>query len=191
MKIVLIDDDESTLAVLSAFMRFLGHHVLAFSDPLQALAKLPTDTDLVVSDINMPTMDGFAVAEAVHAALGNRVPSVLLTSGGDHQAQLDMCPPSVIIGLMPKPASLSGVRRILLLLGQSRTQCPGSLLVLCPHASEPAAHAGADAPRPGPCCTSDYATCLHYNTVCGPALRLMVSGANTPKDEVFLHGQYD
>jgi DNA-binding response OmpR family regulator len=54
--------------------------VLTAPDGARALAMLERDAaDLVVSDINMPGVDGFALCRKLRAA-GNRVPVLLLTS---------------------------------------------------------------------------------------------------------------
>jgi CheY-like chemotaxis protein len=175
LNVVLIDDDVVLRVVLVDWLRRLGHEVLAFADPLQALAHLPKDTDLVISDISLPNMDGFSVAATVCSMPGNQLPKVLLISGEDHQMRLALCPPSQVIGLMLKPFSFAHFSRILTLLEQTRTRCPGTIESLCPHSRTlPGEPSTAGAPE-SLCFSARYAGCLHYNAKCGETLRCLVA----------------
>lgn len=175
MNVVLIDDDEVIRIVLVCWLRRLGHQVWDFADPRQALAHLPKDTDLVISDITLPNMDGFSVAATVCSMPENQLPKVLLISGGDHQMRLALCPPSQIIGLMLKPISFAHFSRILTLLEQTRTRCPGTLESLCPHARTLPGEPGTAGAPESLCYSARYASCSHYNATCGETLRSLVA----------------
>ena len=177
MQIVLIDDEPATLGVLTVLLRHLGHQVRQYADPKQALADLPEDTDLVVSDIGMPALDGFDVAETVHAILGNHLPRVLLISAGDYQARLEAYPPSTVIGILPKPIGMADLSRVISLLEQTRTRCPGTLGTFCPHAPGGQEDPGGIARLGGLCFTPAYAACPHYDAECGKALRSSIAPA--------------
>ena len=177
MRIVLIDDNDGSLGAMAMLMRHLGHQVREFADPVQALATISLDTDLVVSDVNMPTMDGFALAEEVLAILGNHLPKVLLFSGGDHQTELEAYPPSAIIGIMPKPIRLTTLSHILTLLERARTQCPGTLGTFYPCVQTSPEETDASAKTVNQCFSSAYASCPHYNAGCGKGLRFSVGVA--------------
>jgi DNA-binding response OmpR family regulator len=78
--IVLIDDDPSLLEVLSLALEDAGHEVRRAADGLEGLAALRAGgVDLVVSDVNMPRLDGFALCRKLRGA-GDATPVVLLTS---------------------------------------------------------------------------------------------------------------
>lgn len=177
MRIVLIDDNDGSLGAMAMLMRHLGHQVREFVDPLQALAAISLDTDLVVSDVNMPAMDGFAVAEEVLAILGNHLPKVLLFSGGDHKTKLEVYPPSAIIGIMPKPIRLANLSHILTLLERARTQCPGTLGTFYPCVQTSPENTDVGAESVNKCFSSAYADCPHYNAGCGKGLRFSVGVA--------------
>jgi two-component system chemotaxis sensor kinase CheA len=68
--VLLVDDSPFFRELLSPLIKAAGYRVVAASSAAAALAALKTDTrfDLIVTDTEMPDMDGFALAEAVRAA---------------------------------------------------------------------------------------------------------------------------
>ena len=66
-RIIAVDDDERTLRMLVDALGSVGQHVLTFDSGEIALSYLAeaTDCDLLILDVEMPGMDGFAVARAV------------------------------------------------------------------------------------------------------------------------------
>ncbi len=64
-RVMIVDDALETRQALSRVLLALGYEVETAEDGVEALAKLPLDIDLVVLDANMPTMDGFVVAEQI------------------------------------------------------------------------------------------------------------------------------
>lgn len=82
-RIVLIDDDVSLLEVLGMAFQDAGHEALTATDGRQGLAHIEArHPDAVVSDVNMPKLDGFALCRQLREQ-GNDVPIVLLTSRDD------------------------------------------------------------------------------------------------------------
>ena len=65
MRILLVDDEDSILAVLSGILADLGHEVTCASDGEEAMQLVlsGTNPDLVVTDIRMPKVDGFQLLE--------------------------------------------------------------------------------------------------------------------------------
>jgi CheY-like chemotaxis protein len=80
--IVVMDDDASTRVLVSAVLRKEGYDVLAAEDGAIGLALIREHKpDLVVSDVQMPNLDGFGVLEAVRAdETITTTPIILLTS---------------------------------------------------------------------------------------------------------------
>jgi DNA-binding response OmpR family regulator len=80
--IVVMDDDSSTRVLVSAVLRKEGFDVLAAEDGAQGLDLIREHKpDLVVSDVQMPHLDGFGVLEAVRADENvATTPIILLTS---------------------------------------------------------------------------------------------------------------
>ena len=93
MALLLIVDDERDVATMLKFMfERDGHRVEAANDGLQALALLglePADAskplpDLVMLDVMMPLMDGYAVCDRMYADPRTKaIPVLMLTAKGD------------------------------------------------------------------------------------------------------------
>lgn len=79
-QVVLIDDDPSLLDVLSLAFEDAGYAVETAPDGAEGLQAIRAQQpDVVVSDVNMPRVDGYALCRTLRDA-GNLVPLVLLTS---------------------------------------------------------------------------------------------------------------
>jgi DNA-binding response OmpR family regulator len=79
-RILLIDDDPSLLDALTLAFEDAGHEVLVARDGVNGAELLRREEPaVVVSDINMPRLDGFALCKKVRAE-GNLLPIILLTS---------------------------------------------------------------------------------------------------------------
>lgn len=81
-RVLLIDDDEGLGALLSEYLARFGMAVACAATPdagLKALRAAPPD--LVVLDVMLPGMDGFAVCRKIRES--SRVPIVMLTARGD------------------------------------------------------------------------------------------------------------
>jgi len=78
--ILLIEDDAALVDVLSLAFEDAGYRVASARDGVDGLARATRDRPaLVVSDVNMPRLDGFSLCKRLRAA-GNAVPLILLTS---------------------------------------------------------------------------------------------------------------
>lgn len=79
MKILLADDDAELLEVTAYALRREGFAVIAANDGAQALRRWQQDhPDIVVLDVNMPQLDGFAVCRQIRDA--GPTPVILLTA---------------------------------------------------------------------------------------------------------------
>jgi CheY-like chemotaxis protein len=80
--IVAIDDDEAIRTLIAAALRVEGYEVLEADNGADGLALVRnTAPDLVVSDVNMPVMNGFAMLQALRADPAiQATPVILLTS---------------------------------------------------------------------------------------------------------------
>ena len=84
--ILVVDDDVQLLETIRDVLSKDGTEVAAFSDPTQALAHLDSGhrPALIVSDVRMPGMDGFAFHREVTKRFGQRtIPFLFLSSLDD------------------------------------------------------------------------------------------------------------
>ena len=79
-RLLLIDDDSSLLEVLTLAFEDAGHAVQTALDGAAGLRTLEAGgVELVISDVNMPLVDGFALCRRLRQG-GSDVPFILLTS---------------------------------------------------------------------------------------------------------------
>jgi DNA-binding response OmpR family regulator len=78
MKILVVDDDVELVGLLRFALTGAGYDVVTAFDGEQALARLADSApDLVVLDVNLPILDGFAVLESLRKR--SEVPVMMLT----------------------------------------------------------------------------------------------------------------
>ncbi len=95
MKAFLVDDDELQLTVNSEFLHKVGIDSDTCTHPLEALSLLEKGNyDLVLSDIQMPGMDGFELVKQIRQSASEKIkhlPVIALSARADmeEQAYLD------------------------------------------------------------------------------------------------------
>jgi two-component system, sensor histidine kinase and response regulator len=97
LRILLAEDDPVNQRVAVAMLRKLGHQTIVVDDGQEALDRLGNDTfDVVLMDVQMPRLDGYAATQAIRAraaATGaRRLPIVAMTAHaikGDRERCLD------------------------------------------------------------------------------------------------------
>jgi FixJ family two-component response regulator len=78
--IAIVDDDAPVIAALQGLLRSLGFASRAFSSARDFIASSAVrDCSCLISDINMPSMDGFELQEAL-AAGGHSIPTIFITA---------------------------------------------------------------------------------------------------------------
>lgn len=83
-KILIVDDSRTVRQLLKMVLaRGLQCQVTEAEDGLEAVKALQADTfDLVITDINMPNMDGLSLVQKVRSDLGLKVPMIIITTMG-------------------------------------------------------------------------------------------------------------
>jgi DNA-binding response OmpR family regulator len=83
-KILLVDDDPDILDAISMILESQGYQVVTARDGVEGLANLKAEKpDLMILDLLMPTMDGFAVCKELQDprwAKYRDIPILILTS---------------------------------------------------------------------------------------------------------------
>ena len=80
--VLIVDDCPFTRRLLSLYLAGEGYELFQAEDGLEALEQLARrPTDLVVTDVNMPHMDGLALTRALKTDPAyERIPVVMLTT---------------------------------------------------------------------------------------------------------------
>ncbi len=90
LSIMLVEDSPTILNLLSLMLRQQGFAVNTAGDGMEALEKLKkTKVDLIITDVNMPRMDGFKFIANLRADKSQpRVPVIVLSTEGEEHDML-------------------------------------------------------------------------------------------------------
>ena len=79
-QILIVDDSSTVRAEVSEFLQKNGLSVTTAVDGHDGLAKLKSDSQikLIVSDVNMPNMDGLTMAEKIRGELNNSAVNIIM-----------------------------------------------------------------------------------------------------------------
>ena len=131
LKILIADDAPRNLKLLRAGLESEGHHVVEASNGVEALAILDQEpVDAVISDILMPSMDGFRLTREIRRNAKNyrQIPVILYTATYDtpaDRALADAVGADAYI-LKPAPPSelIAAIRDALLGTNRRRSAAP-------------------------------------------------------------------
>jgi DNA-binding NtrC family response regulator len=111
MKILVVDDEPAIRFSLMELLGSAGHQVREAAHAPEALAALEGDpADLVISDLNMPAMDGMQLLEEVRARYPGTL-FVLMTAFGDERAAVRALQAGAY-DYLPKPFDNEEIRSI-------------------------------------------------------------------------------
>ena len=81
-RIVLADDEPKLRDLFARYLSGLGHEVRTASDGNEVMATLASEpADLLVTDINMPDMDGIEILTSLRRN-GSQLPVIAISGGG-------------------------------------------------------------------------------------------------------------
>lgn len=87
--VLLVDDDQDTLQLYSAFLRFSGLQVWTAANSGAALSSARDHhPDVVVTDIGLPGADGWSLCRQLRADPGTRACGVIALTGWVYDAEL-------------------------------------------------------------------------------------------------------
>ena len=85
--ILIIEDEESIQNIIRAFLEDAGYTVVLAADGLEGIEQFRVNKpDLVLLDLMLPKIDGFAVCEILRKE--SRVPIIMLTALDDEDSQM-------------------------------------------------------------------------------------------------------
>jgi two-component system, chemotaxis family, chemotaxis protein CheY len=104
-QILVVDDSNTMREVVSTFLRHNGFDVAIANDGRDGLRQLELDPSikLVVSDINMPNMDGLTMAEKIRTDLGNSAVRIVMLTTEDNAGMRSRGKQIGITGWIVKP----------------------------------------------------------------------------------------
>jgi CheY-like chemotaxis protein len=109
-KILYIDDEEALVFLADRVLQQLGYQVTTYVDPAEALREFrrnPEKYDAVVSDVSMPGMSGFRLAQEMRAINGT-IP-LILTSGYVRQEDREQAVRLNVTEIILKPNTIDAL----------------------------------------------------------------------------------
>jgi PAS domain S-box-containing protein len=130
-RVLIAEDYAPNQTVLQMQLSALGCHTEIAEDGAVALRKwIEGRHDLILSDLNMPVMDGLALTRAVraHEAGSGRHTPIICITASDHPAEHRTCHEIGVDDLLIKPVSLEALRgKLMQWLGASSAPAPVAL----------------------------------------------------------------
>jgi FixJ family two-component response regulator len=100
--IAIVDDDDSVRGALESLVRSSGYKTRTYCSALEFLdANATTETDCLVSDIQMPGMSGVEMLEQL-VATGYHIPTIFITAYPGAAPPLSAHAPE-LVACLPKP----------------------------------------------------------------------------------------
>ncbi|HRY30562.1 MAG TPA: response regulator [Elusimicrobiota bacterium] len=109
-KILVTDDEQNIVELLSVVLRAEGYEVATASNGLEALKKIQSvKPDLVILDVNMPQLDGWNVLSTIRATESTRHLPVLMCTNKDLVSDVERAEALGATGYIPKPFEIERV----------------------------------------------------------------------------------
>lgn len=104
-KILIVDDSSTVRDEVSGFLKKNGLDVATAVDGKDGLAKLKADSNikLVVTDVNMPNMDGLTMVEKIRGELGNSTVNVIMLTTESNPSMKERGKAAGVKGWIVKP----------------------------------------------------------------------------------------
>jgi two-component system chemotaxis response regulator CheY len=104
-QILVVDDSHTMREIVCSFLKQNGFDVAQANDGRDGLRQLALDPaiKLVVSDINMPNMDGLTMAEKIRSELGNAAVRIVMLTTEDNAEMRERGKAIGVTGWIVKP----------------------------------------------------------------------------------------
>ena len=104
-QVLVVDDSATVRNEVTEFLKKHGLDVIAAVDGRDGLAKLKADSrvKLVVSDVNMPNMDGLTMAEKIRGELANSAVNIIMLTTESSPAMKERGKAAGVKGWIVKP----------------------------------------------------------------------------------------
>ena len=89
LKVLIVDDAQVDRQHLERVLASAGHHVLLAETAEQGIARARTERpDVILMDVNMPDLDGFAATRQLKADAATRDIPVIFVTGKNQKADI-------------------------------------------------------------------------------------------------------
>ena len=90
--VLVVDDCRTTRKIVSLYLNNAGFKTIAAANGVEAIEKLvSSEVDIIISDLNMPQMDGAGLVEWVRSNPSYReIPFIILTTENDVLRKSDL-----------------------------------------------------------------------------------------------------
>jgi len=110
-RILVAEDQEDLLTLLEIFLKNLKFDVLTAPDGRAALQILKQKkVDLILSDVMMPMIDGYHLAQEVHETYPDTAPKIILMSSRDVAKERSIAMMAGADLFLQKPFSMESLR---------------------------------------------------------------------------------
>jgi diguanylate cyclase (GGDEF)-like protein len=115
--ILVVDDNPDKLSLIEAALSLAGYHVTTATDGVEALTAIESyQPDLVITDVMMPRMNGYELAQRIRAnPVTKFIPVIMQTAAGRRSEDLRRASEVGALGYITDPTDLD------LLLARTRT----------------------------------------------------------------------
>lgn len=89
--ILIVDDCKTTRRIIALYLKAAGYQTITAANGVEAIEKLvSTKVDFIISDLNMPQMDGIELTKWVRGnAMFKNLPLVILTTKQDDMSRVN------------------------------------------------------------------------------------------------------
>jgi CheY-like chemotaxis protein len=113
LRILIVDDHRDTADALAWVLQSLGHEVYTAYEGATALQMIDQHRpELILQDLQMPSMNGYDIARAVRARPAGRG-AVVVAVSGHHAAEPGAANAAQFDLFLPKPVGLQALREVL------------------------------------------------------------------------------
>ncbi|GAB6090694.1 response regulator [Spirochaeta dissipatitropha] len=103
-KILVVDDSAAIRQSVSFILKEAGYEVVECEDGLDALSKIDTDSfSLVITDVNMPNMDGIALTARIREHVEHKFTPILVLTTEAQSAKMQEGKAAGATGWIVKP----------------------------------------------------------------------------------------
>jgi CheY-like chemotaxis protein len=115
VRILVVDDDRDTAAMMSTLLRMAGHEVEAAHDGVGALqSAMRFQPDVVLLDLGLPGVDGFEIARRLRSMPGGEKLLLIALTGYSNAEHVAAARAAGFDHHLSKPVDLKVVRRLVI-----------------------------------------------------------------------------